>query len=281
MKTLRWMLRTEGRGAIVLLVWLMESALAWALAAALGTVLAAPLLRHPSGVFALYGEDGRLLLDFLRVSAGALSTAGAALGVAVALWAVVGVLLGGVVPLVGASRMAIPTAPGAFGESLRRAPTLVALALLSALGYGLVGLLGWFAWRYVDRTALHAANARMIDLRHAAVVVAVLLLAALVRVWHAVARFQAMSKRYRALSAAASSLGRLGREPVQTLGRAAGWSVMAGLGTLIAFAVGAGLDRHRALWAVALLTAAQQLSLLWRVHCRMRWYGGLPVGEDG
>ncbi|MEZ4389946.1 MAG: hypothetical protein R3A48_02530 [Polyangiales bacterium] len=280
MKTLRWMLRTEGRGAIVLLVWLMESALAWALAAALGSAVAAPLLRHPSGVFALYGEDGRLLMDFLRVNAGALTTAGAALGVAVALWAGVGVPLGGVVPLVGASRMSIPTAPAAFGESLRRAPTLLALALLSAVGYGLVGLLGWFAWRYIDRSSLHVANARMIDLRHAAVIAAVLLLAALVSLWHALARFQAMGRRYRALSAAASSLGRLGREPLQTLGRALGWALMAGLGTLVAFAVGAALDRHRALWAVALLTAAQQLSLLWRVHCRMRWYGGLPVRDE-
>lgn len=280
MKTLRWMLRTEGRGAIVLTVWLMEAALAWALAAALGVVLAGPLLRHPSGVFALYGEDGRLLMDFLRVSAGALSTAGAALGVAVALWALVGVFLGGVVPLVGASRMAIPTAPGAFGESLRRAPTLLALALLSALGYGLVGLLGWFSWRYIDRTSLHAVNARMIDLRHAAVVAAVLLLAAMVSVWHAVARFQAMGNRFRALAAAGSALVRLGREPLQTLGRALGWAAMAGVGTLLAFGVGAVLDRHRALWAVALLTAVQQLSLLWRVHCRMRWYSGLPVSDE-
>lgn len=275
MSALRQLLRTDGRGAATTFVWLLEALVAWSLATALGSALAGPLLTHPAGVHALYAEDGRLLLDFLRVQSASLDLAGSVALAGVALWALAGVLLGGFVPAVASAQLAVPTVSEALSDSLRRAPTLLTLALLSALGYGLAGLLGWFAWRYVDRAAALVVNARAMDLRHAAVVLVVLLVAAAVHTWHGVARFQAMSQRQRALAAAAAAMGRLAREPLRTLGRAAAWSIIAACGTALAVALGATLDRHRAGWAVVTLTLAQQLALWWRVHCRMRWFAGL------
>lgn len=281
MSALRRLLRTDGRGAATTFVWMLEALVAWSLAAALGGALAGPLLTHPAGVHALYAEDGRLLLDFLRTQSATLDLAGSAALAAVALWGLAGVLLGGFVPAVAAPRLAVPTVAEALSDSLRRAPTLLALSLLSALGYGLAGLLGWFAWRYVDRAAALVVDARAMDLRHAAVVLVVLLVAAVVHTWHGVARFQAMSGRQRALAAAGEAAGRLAREPLRTLGRAAAWWLLAGCGTALAVALGAALDRHRAAWAVAALTLAQQLTLWWRVHCRMRWFGGLGQDDAG
>ena len=83
----------------------------------------------------------------------------------------------------------------------------------------------------------------------------------------------------RALAAAGEAVGRVVREPLRTLGRGIGWVALAGCGTAVAFGTGALWDRHRAVWAVALLTMIQQTSLLWRVHCRMRWYAGLSRDE--
>ncbi len=275
MSALRRLLRTDGRGAATTFVWLLEALVAWSLAAALGGALAGPLLTHPAGVHALYAEDGRLLLDYLRVQSASLDLAGGVALAAVGLWGVAGVLLGGFMPAVAAAQLSVPTVPAALSDSLRRAPTLLALSLLSALGYGLAGLLGWFARRYVDRAATLAVNARGMDLRHAAVVLVVLLVAAAVHTWHGVARFQAMSRRQRALAAAGEAAGRLAREPLRTLGRAAAWALLAACGTALAVALGAALDRHRAGWALVVLTVAQQLALWWRVHCRMRWFAGL------
>jgi hypothetical protein len=268
-------LGTQGRGTTVFAVWAAEALVAWSFATALGVALAGPLTAHPDGVFALYGEGGRILFDYLRREGPTLELAGGVAAVLVALWALAGVLLGGVIPWVAASRMAVPTVARAFAESLRRAPTLLALALLSLLGYGLVALFAWQAWAWVDRATTHAVDVRAADLRHGAVVLAALLLASLVRGWHAVARFQALGKSLRALSAAAEAAGRLAREPLRTLGRGLCWSAAAGLGTLVAFGAGAALERNRAVWAVLLLTAVQQLSIGWRVHCRMKWYVGL------
>ena len=164
MSALRQLLRTDGRGAATTFVWLLEALVAWSLATALGSALAGPLLTHPAGVHALYAEDGRLLLDFLRVQSASLDLAGSVALAGVALWALAGVLLGGFVPAVASAQLAVPTVSEALSDSLRRAPTLLTLALLSALGYGLAGLLGWFAWRYVDRAAalggVHDDNAR-------------------------------------------------------------------------------------------------------------------------
>lgn len=275
MSALVRILRTDGRGATTLAVWALEGVVAWSFALAIGTALAGPLTTRPEGVFALYGEGGRLLLDFARASSGALGLAGAVALAAVALWALAGTLLGGVIPWVAASRMAIPTVPRAFAESLRRAPTLLALSLLAWVGYGLAALLASQAWSYVDRTTTRLPDVRALDLRHAAALAAALLVASLVRAWHAVARFQALAKNLRALSAAGEAAGRLAREPVRTLGRGLAWALLAGLGTLIAFALSAALERNPAGWAVITLTVAQQLSLLWRVHCRMKWYVGL------
>lgn len=275
MSALRRLVRTDGRGAATTFVWLLEALVAWSLAAALGGALAGPLLTHPAGVHALYAEDGRLLLDYLRVQSAALDLAGGVALAAAALWGVTGVLLGGFVPAVAAARLSVPTVPAALSDSLRRAPTLLALSLLAALGYGLAGLLGWFAWRYVDRATTLAVNARAMDLRHAAVALVVMLVAAVVHTWHGVARFQAMSGPRRALAAAGEAVGRLAREPLRTLGRAAAWALLAACGAALAVALGAALDRHRAGWALAALTVVQQLALWWRVHCRMRWFAGL------
>lgn len=280
MSALRRLLRTDGRGAATTFVWVLEALVAWSLAAALGGALAGPLLTHPAGVHALYAEDGRLLLDYLRVQSAALDLAGPVVLAAVGLWGVTGVLLGGFIPAVASARLAVPTVAEGLADSLRRAPTLLALALLSALGYGLAGLLGWFAWRYVDRAATQVVNARAMDLRHAAVVLVVLLVAAVVHTWHGVARFQAMSRRQRALAAATEALGRLAREPLRTTGRAAAWALVAACGTALAVALGAVLDRHRAGWALVTLTLVQQLALWWRVHCRMRWFTGLSPDDE-
>lgn len=275
MSALARILSTQGRGAATAAIWALESLVAWAFALAIGHTLAAPLAHHPDGVFALYGEGGRLLLDYARTAATALDLAGAVTAAVIALWAIAGVFLGGVIPFVAASRMAIPTVPRAFAESLRRAPTLLALSLLSWVGYGLAALLAWQAWAWVDRASARLADLRAVDLRHAAVIAVALLVAALVRAWHAVARFQALAKNLRALAAAGEAASRLAREPVRTLGRGIAWSVAAGAGTLLAVALGAALERNPAGWAVLTLTLAQQLSLLWRVHCRMKWYVGL------
>lgn len=281
MSALRWLFRTGGRGSATFVIWAIEALIAWSFAAAMGSVLASPLLSHPWGVFALYGEDGRLFMDFLRVNAAVLRAAGHVAAAVLALWAVAGVALGGVIPLMGASRMAMPTVPNAFAESLRRSPTLIALSLLATVGYGLVALLAWLAWSSFERASLHAIDARAVDLRFALIALSALLLAALVRAWHAVARFHAMGRRYRALAAAGSSVAHIARSPIETLGRAALWALVAACGTLFAFGLGAALDRHRAAWAVVALSVAQQLSVLWRVHCRMRWYAGLSVEEAG
>lgn len=275
MSALRRIFSPVGRGTVTLSVWLAEALLAWALAFALGSVLADPLRAHPDGVFALYGEGGRVLLDYARTQAATLRMAAMVAGAAVALWSLAGTVLGGVIPFAAASRMAVPTVARAWAESLRRAPTLIALGLMALAGYGLVGLLGWYAWSFVDRRAVALVDVRAADLRHAAVVVVALALAALVRGWHAVARYQCMAKSLTALSAAGEGAGRVAREPLRTLGRGIAWAALGGLGTALAFGVGAALERNPAGWAVAVLTLAQQLSLYWRLHCRTRWYVGL------
>lgn len=277
MNALRRLFSPEARGTTVVAVWALEGALAWSLALALGAVLAEPLRAHPDGVFALYGEGGRLLLDYARVSAAPLRMAALVAGAAVALWAVAGVLLGGVIPWVAASRIAIPTVPRAFAESVRRAPSLAALALMAGAGYGLAGLLGWYAWSFVGRTTARLGDARATDLRHAWVALAALAVAGLVKGWHGVARYQCLGKSLTARTAAVEAAGRLVREPVRTLGRGVAWGALGLVGTLLAFGAGALLERNPAGWAVALLTAAQQLSLLWRVHCRMKWFVGLAA----
>lgn len=275
MSALARLFGTQGRGTTTLAVWALESLIAWSFALALGSALAGPLKTRPEGVYALYGEGGRLLLDFARTSAPTLGLALSVAAAAVALWALAGVLLGGVIPWVAASRMAVPTVPRAFAESLRRAPTLLALSLLACVGYALAGVLAWQGWAWVDRTAARLPDVRAMDLRHAAVLAVSLLVASLVRGWHAVARFQALAKNLRALSAGGEAAGRLLREPIRTLGRGLAWAALAGLGTLLTFALGAALERNPAGWAAVTLTLAQQLSLLWRVHCRMKWYIGL------
>ena len=116
MSALRRLLRTDGRGAATTFVWLLEALVAWSLAMALGSAVAGPLLTHPAGVHALYAEDGRLLLDFLRVQSASLDLAGAVALAGVGLWGVAGVLIGVFVPAVASAQFAVSTVAQALSD---------------------------------------------------------------------------------------------------------------------------------------------------------------------
>lgn len=270
---MRFFAPLRGRvGAVAALV-AVHAALAWALAAAASLPALAPLARHPRGAWALYAEGGRLALDLARENRAALAATVLFVALALGLHALAWLFLGGLLPALFVTPQG-PALHRAASYSLRRAPTLLALALAAGVGYGLAGLAAVFGSEYGERRALLLADERAGDLQQVWALLPALVLWFLVSAWHDVARVQAVGEGAGAGPAAVGATGRLLREPLKTLGAAAGYQALAALGPLAALGA-AALWGGRPGAALGALVLAQQLALAWRTICRALWFAHL------
>ncbi len=251
--------------------------LAWALAAALTLPVLAPLARHPDGAFALDAEGGRVLLDVLRAQASGATVAAAAAGLALLAWWAAWIVLGGTLPALAAAEPA-PPLHRAASLSLARAPTLLGLALVALTGYLLAA-----AAAVLGSGPLLAALAKgeappTVSPRELVGVFAAVLIAAVVTVWHDVARAVAAARGAGVPGASAGAVGWIVRAPGATLGMAAVHAAVGALGPLAAYGAGFVWGGRSARAAVVALAVTQQLALAWRFAWRARWFYRLGAG---
>lgn len=274
----RW-LSTGGRWGAVTGVALVEMALAWLLGLAASLPLTSALARHPRGAFAIDAQGGRLLGELIATQGRALEGTGAVVAVVALAYAAVWMLLGGMFPVLGAS--AGVRWHRAAAESLRRAPTLLGLAAVAGLGLALSGLAGYVAATSAERAALHRYDVRTVTLLGLAGYGVAAALAALLSVWHDVARVHAMARGKTALQASGAAALQMVREPLATVAVGA-WFGLVGWSWVGAAALVAGvLEWRPTAAAVVTLLVARHLAVLGRVHARMKWFvwlgGRLPA----
>ncbi len=274
----RW-LSTGGRWGAVVGVTLVEVALAWLLGLAASLPLTSALSHHPRGAFAIDAQGGRLLGELIATQGRALEGAGAVVVVVVLAYAAVWTLLGGMFPVLGAS--AGVRWHRAAAESLRRAPTLLGLGAIMVLGLALSGVAGYAAATSAGRAALHRYDVRSVTLLGLVGYGVVALLAALLSVWHDVARVYAMARGKTALQASGAAALQMVREPLATVA-AGGLFGLLGWSWVGAAALVAGvLEWRSAPAAVLTLLVVRHLAVLGRVHARMKWFvwlgGRLPA----
>ncbi len=266
----------RGRWTAVGVVALTEATVAFAF----GTVAAFPwvvvLRKQPEGVRALRSVGGRFVLDVLERHATGITAGALAALAGVGLWSVTWLLLGGVFPVLFATDEA-PPLHRAMSLSVRRAPTLMALAALAVVAYAITGVIGALGWAHATHKALLLADPRAGDLRRLSSLIPAVLLAILVSVWHDVARTQAMASGVGSMAATAGALRRILRTPVQTLGRAAGYTLLGAVGVLIAAGVSYGLGGRGQTVALVAIVVVQQASVAWRLVCRALWFAWLAA----
>ena len=249
----------------------VQIALAWLLAAVVVLPFTAPLARHPDGGRALYAEGGRILLDLARERGSTLGASLWAVGLVAALYAVQWFFLGALLPALGVTDEP-PTLYKAAAYSLRRAPTLLALALMALGGYALAGATAWFAWTHADAHAATMPDARGADLLLVRSLLPALLVAGLVTVWHDVARVCAVGDGSGAPRAFAAAWSRMLREPVRTLGGALWFAALGALGGLVAYGAARLWGAQGATGAAVALALVEQSALVWRFVCRAMWF---------
>lgn len=248
-----------------------QIALAWLLAAVVVLPFTAPLARHPDGGRALYAEGGRILLDLARERASTVGASLWAVGLVAVLYAAQWFFLGALLPALGVTDKPPPLYKAA-AYSLRRAPTLVALALMALGGYALAGATAWFAWTHADRHASTMPDARAADLLLLRSLLPALLVAGLVTVWHDVARVCAVGDGSGATRTFAAAWSRMLREPVRTLGGAVWFALLGALGALVAYGAARLWGAQGATGAVVALALVEQSTLVWRFLCRAMWF---------
>ncbi len=274
----RW-ISTGGRWGAVMGVALVELALAWLLGLAASSPLLSALSRHPRGAFAVDAQGGRLLGELVATHGNALEGTTAVVAVVALAYAAAWMLLGGMFPVLGAS--AGVRWHRAAAESLRRAPTLLGLAAIMVLGLVIAGAAGWVAATSAGRAALHRYDVRAVTLLGLAGWGVMALLAALLTVWHDVARVHAMARGKTALQASGAAALQMVREPLSTVAMGA-WFGLVGWSWVGAAALVAGvLEWRSGLAAVVTLLVVRQLTVIGRVHARMKWFvwlgGRLPA----
>ncbi len=258
-----------GRKTALSALCLAQLALAWITATIVTLPALAPLRRHPDGAFALYTDGGRILFEVLSRSHATLTLSAATLGLVTALYGTAWLLLGAMIPVLAVVDPAPPLYRAA-SYSLRRFPTLLGLATIALLGYALAGAAGAFAWIHLSRQAERMVDARASDLLQARAAVPALAIAALVSVWHDVARTWAVGSGRGVWGATLDALAVTVTAPFQTLARAAGYALLGALAVVVAYGASRVFGGRDGAALVALIVT-QQLALVWRFGCRARW----------
>jgi hypothetical protein len=268
---MRAWLSTGGRAGVVWAVTIVELALAWALAFAATHAIGGGVARHPLGAMAVRSQGGLLLGELLTGAGRASASVAAVVGVAALLYAAGWMLLGGVFPVVGAN--AGVRWHRAAAESVRRAPTLLGLAGIAGLGYGLAGFAGYAASAWGERTAATRFDARAVTALGVAGWALAAALAGLITVWHDASRAQAMARAKTALQASGAAAAQMVREPLATVAAGAGFGLVSWAYVGVA-ALAAGLldARSGQGWALGVVIAVQHAAVLGRVHARMKWF---------
>ncbi|MEZ4405979.1 MAG: hypothetical protein R3A52_05840 [Polyangiales bacterium] len=266
-----WVLALEGRGPALAAITALHAMVSFAFAAvALGPVRAT-LARHPAGAGALWLDDGRYLLDLARLHGGVVDVAAVSLLALVLAYALAWSLFGGVLPALAMGARP-PRLYRAAAESLRRAPTLLALAAVAGGAFAVSAALAWQSWRW----ALDPANATVSGASaHARALAAMLpaaLLAVLASVWHDVARTLAVAQGMTAHRAAIKAGSAMARRPLQTAAAAALFAAGGAAGPALATALGLLVGRNETTTAVVFLCAARLAALAAKTHARMRWF---------
>ncbi len=258
-----------GRRLSLALLFLGQLALVWIAATAVTLPVLAPLHRHPDGPFALFSDGGRVLFEMASTERISLLVAGASLALLSLLVAAIWMLLGGVIPVLAVVEPA-PPLHRAASYSLRRMPTLFGLAVLALSGYALAGAAAGFAWVHLSHTADRLVDARAADLLRARAMVPAALIAALVTVWHDVARTWAVGAGRGVRGSTVDALAVMVTAPLKTLGRAALYALLGSLSVALAFVASHALGGRDGAALYALI-AIQQSALAWRFGCRARW----------
>lgn len=257
----------------VALLAALEAASAWSVSAWVAHHLALPFRAHPEGGEAVFLEGGRLALDLFFHHRDAVMAAANALVFGVGSYALLSVLLAGLLPsALGRPRRV--AAHVALAAGVLRAPALVVLALVALLGYGLAALVAWTAARSAFAATATSIDGRAGDIWPVVAALPGLLLGYLVRVWYDVAVVHAVAGQARVWNAARRAVDRLVREPVGTLGVYA--AVASGslfLSSIDALAMGA--VRPPAGPAVIVLMVVQLAVLVARVCLRALWVAHL------
>ena len=270
---IRAWLSTGGRSGVVLGIAAIEMALAWLLGLAATAGLIRTLAHSPVGYQALHLAGGRWLGDLLALHAHAWEPTAALLAVALVAWAAAWLLLGGMLPVLGAT--AGVRLHRAAAESLRRAPTLLGLAAIAGLGFALAAFAGYAATGWGERAAALRFDVRAITLLGWVGWPVGGALAWLIGVWHDVARAHAMARGKTALQASGAAAFQMVRNPVATMATAAGFGLVAWAYVGAAAALSGLLDARTSVAAVVTLAVVQHLVVLGRVHARMKWFAWL------
>jgi len=249
----------------------MVTLFVWALAVVSTTPWLAPLAQHPDGSFALYGEGGRVLADVFRMQSGVVHVGLGALALALVLWALGWLSLGGTLPSLGVVEPA-PALHHAMSYSLRRVPTLFGLALLALTGYVLAGVACWLGSASFLSAVARERPPFVLAPRDLVGLAVGMLLAALVTVWHDVARVVAVGRGAGTLGAAGGALRWIVCEPLETLGVAVTHAMVGWGGIALAYGASFGRGGHPTRAAVLALTVTQQFALAWRFAWRARWF---------
>jgi hypothetical protein len=259
----------SGRGFALCALFAAQLCLSWTASTLVTLPALAPLRRHPDGPFALYAEGGRVLLEVLSNARQTLTLAGATLGLVALAYGLFWMLFGAMIPVLAVVEPA-PSLHRAAAYSLRRFPTLAGLAVMALAGYALAGAAGLFAWWQLSRQAERMVDVRAGDLLQLRAVVPALLLAALVSLWHDVARTWAVGSGRGVRASTLDALAVMVTAPRQIFVRAMGLGLLGALSVVLAYLasrVFGGRDGA----ALVVLTLVQQAALAWRFGCRARW----------
>jgi hypothetical protein len=270
--------RFHGRCTAVFTLTLFHLAVSWLVASVITVPLALALQEHPDGVFALYGDGGRLAYEFYDSHRSTLTASGLMAALTAVLYGALWFVFGATIPVLGAVEPA-PPLHRAASYSMRRLPTLTALAGIALTGYVLAGAAGWYAYGWLDRRAASLVDVRAADLLRVRAAIPAVFVAALVTVWHDVARVRCVVTGQGARAASVSALTVMVRSPLSTLGGALAWWLVGLTGPLVAYVASRGLGARREVGAIAALTLVQQLALAWRFVCRSGWLLGLGASQ--
>lgn len=236
------------------------------------------LSRHPDGAAALWADDGRYLFDVLHKHSdlGAVSLDGfASLMVVFALgWC----LFGGVLPALAIGARP-PSVFRAAAESLRRAPTLIALATVTGLAFVLATALAWQSWRWALDPSTAAASGNAAHARALASMIPAAVLVFAVSIWHDTARSIAISQNITAHRAALAAGLSLLRRPLSTAATALGFSLVGWSFVALPIAMAAVLEPAVSTAAVWVLVVVRLAALTAKLHARMRWFRWLNQRE--
>ncbi len=194
-----------------------EIALAWGIAFVATAPLRRALASHPRGLDALFESQGRAWLDVARLHSHALVAVGLRVGLAVAAYALVSSVFAAFLPALFASPPATRSTT-ILAASVRRIPTMLAIAALSGVGYVLAGLSWWMSHAAHERRAHAADDPRVEAFWIAAALVVPAVCVALALLVADIARVHAMRSGVGSLGSMRRAFSSVRRAPLRTLG---------------------------------------------------------------